>query len=523
MELIKRNIHMDCIKCKAQTQMTLEDDIIISDSRPDAARLIMDRGNVAVDEVKVSDDHVNVKGALNFRILYLTDKGSSSAGGSDVAFMEGAIPFEEMVFMEGIKSGDSVDVDWELEDLSVGLINSRKLSVQSVVTLLLTCEEIRDEETAVDLYSEEPVEFRKKTLDIASMAIRKKDIFRVKEEVEIPGSFPNIFAMIWSDIVPEAVEFKVLEDKIGVQGELRAFFLYKGEGDEEEICHYETTLPFAGSLDCPGAREGMVPEIRFRAENREVEVRPDFDGEERVITFEQCLDLDICIYEEESIDILADVYGVVNEVSVMEKNAEFRKLLSKSNGKTKLSGHFKCEDEKAMLYKILHTTSNLQVTGQNVTEGGIELTGVVGLQIFYECSNEENKYGLIKGTIPFQYLLEAEGVDQDCVYPLQAFVDQITVAIIDNGEVDVKCVLYFKANVYKKWQEKIVEQIIVSEPDMEKMAALPGIAVYMVREGESLWDIGKRYYVPVSVIKQTNELASDEVKAGDKILIVKNG
>ena len=66
----------------------------------------------------------------------------------------------------------------------------------------------------------------------------------------------------------------------------------------------------------------------------------------------------------------------------------------------------------------------------------------------------------------------------------------------------------------------LAEQL--KELDGEKMAALPGIAVYMVREGESLWDIGKRYYVPVSVLKQTNDLTSDEVKCGDRILIVKN-
>ena len=521
-ELIKRNIHTDCIKCKAQTQMTLEDDVIISDSRPDAAKLIMDRGNVMIEEVKVSDDHVNVKGRMRFHVLYLTENGMASSGRSDVADMEGEIPFDEMVFMEGIRGGDSVNVDWELEDLSIGLINSRKLSIQSVVTLTLACEEICDEETAVDLYSEEPVEFRKKTLDIAAMTIKKKDIFRVKEEVEIPGSFPNISSMVWTEIVPDAVEFKVLEDKISVQGELRAFFLYRGEGEDEELCHYETTLPFAGSLDCPGAEEGMIPEIRFSAENREVEVRPDFDGEDRVITFEQCLDLNICIYEEEKIDLLSDVYGVVNEVSVLEKNADFRRLLSRSNGKTKLSGHFKCEDEKVILHKILHSTCKIQMTGQNVTEGGIDLTGVVNMQIFYECSSEEDRYGVIKGTIPFQYVLEADGISENCIYPVQAFVDQVAVAIIDNGEVDVKCVLYFRSNVYSTWQEKIVEQIVVSEPDMEKMASLPGIAVYMVKEGESLWDIGKRYYVPVSVIKQTNDLTSDEVRAGDKILIVKN-
>ena len=131
----------------------------------------------------------------------------------------------------------------------------------------------------MDLRSEEPIEFRKKTLNVAAMVVKKKDIFRIKEEVEIPGSFPNITSMIWSEITPGTVEFKVLDDKIALQGELHAFFLYRGEGDEEEICPYETTLPFAGSLECPGCREGMIPEIRLRAESREVEVRPDFDGE----------------------------------------------------------------------------------------------------------------------------------------------------------------------------------------------------------------------------------------------------
>ena len=44
----------------------------------------------------------------------------------------------------------------------------------------------------------------------------------------------------------------------------------------------------------------------------------------------------------------------------------------------------------------------------------------------------------------------------------------------------------------------------------------------MVRDGDSLWDIGKRYYVPISVIKQTNELTSDELKTGDRILIMRS-
>ncbi len=516
MELIKRNIHMDRLKCKASTQITLEDDINISDARPDASSLIMDKGNVVIDEVKVMDDHVTVKGKLEVSILYLVD---GKVG--DIASMEGSLPFEEQIYTEGVINGDTVDVCHEIEDLNVGLINSRKFSVQSLLLLTVSCEEICDEETAIDLSGSGDLEFRKRTLDIAGLAIKKKDIFRIKEEVEIPGSFPNIFSLIFWDIAPVEVEFKLQSGKITMQGELRVFFLYRGEGEDEEICHYETTIPFAGSIDCMGAQEGMIPEIRYQAETRDVTVRPDFDGEERVITFEMCLNLDICAYEEEKIDILSDVYSVVSEVKVAEKEADFRRLFSRNSGKMKLSEHFRAKDGAQMI-KILHTASTLQLSEQQLTEEGIVIAGYVNLQILYESANEEERYGMIKQTIPFRQVLETEYVKNNCIYPVQADVEQITVSILDGEEVDVKCVLFFRVNLYTQWKEKMIEQITESELNSEKMAALPGIAIYMVREGESLWDIGKRYYVPVSVLKQTNELTSDEVKCGDRILIVKN-
>lgn len=516
MELIKRNIHMDCLKCKASSQIALEDDVNISDARPDAARLIMDRGNVVIEEVRVTDDHVGVKGKLHFGILYLAEGKTG-----DVAAMEGNIPFEEQIYMDGVESGDSVEVAWEIEDLTTGLINSRKFSVQAVLLLQLSCRELKDEETAVELSGNEPVEYRKKTLDIASVAMKKKDLFRIKDEVEIPGSFPNILSLIWWEIEPCEVEFKLVEDKINLQGEVRAFFLYRGEGEEGEICHYETTLPFSGSLDCSGAREGMIPEIRYLAEGREAAVRPDLDGEERIITFELCLNLDICAYEEEQVEILSDVYGVVQEAAVAEREASFCRLQGRSSGKMKLSGHFDA-GEGEQVVKVLHTGSGVQISSTSVTEEGIVAEGAVHLQILYESASEDAGYGMLKKSIPFRYVLEAEGLGENCSYPMQVRVEQITVSVIDGSELDVKCVLFFGTNIFREWKERIVESISLSELDNDKIASLPGIAVYVVREGESLWDIGKRYYVPVSVLRQTNELATDEVKPGDRILVVKN-
>ena len=252
MELVRKNIHMDRIKGQASTQITLEDDINILDSKPDASRLIYDRGNVALEEVKVTEDHVTVRGKLQFLVMYLTE------GEKPVpACMEGSLPFDEQIYVEGVQSGDSANVKWSLEDITVGLINSRKLSIQALISLKVCSEMMYDEETAVDLYHEEPVEYRKKPLRIAQMTVKKRDIFRMKEELELPQNFPNVSQIIWQSVEPENVEFRALEGKISVQGDLNAFFMYEGEGEEQAVKCYETSVPFNGTVDCTGCDEGI--------------------------------------------------------------------------------------------------------------------------------------------------------------------------------------------------------------------------------------------------------------------------
>ena len=46
-------------------------------------------------------------------------------------------------------------------------------------------------------------------------------------------------------------------------------------------------------------------------------------------------------------------------------------------------------------------------------------------------------------------------------------------------------------------------------------------AGYVVKSGDSLWDIGKRYMVSLDNLKEMNHLTKDEVCAGEKILIIR--
>ena len=83
------------------------------------------------------------------------------------------------------------------------------------------------------------------------------------------------------------------------------------------------------------------------------------------------------------------------------------------------------------------------------------------------------------------------------------------------GTVNVRLLIYDTKN------EDILTDLKIEPINADVLEKLPGFAIYYVKPGDSLWQIGKKYYVSVGRIKEMNELTEDEIKAGDKILIVK--
>lgn len=93
---------------------------------------------------------------------------------------------------------------------------------------------------------------------------------------------------------------------------------------------YEAKIPFSGVLDCQGLRERMVDDITCQIGHKELEVKADTDGEERIVGLEIVLDLDMKIYEEEQTEILSDIYGVTREMEAVAGVGKLKQLLMKT-------------------------------------------------------------------------------------------------------------------------------------------------------------------------------------------------
>lgn len=516
MELIQKSIHMDQIKCEAGTQVTIEDDINITDARPDVYQLVMEQGNVDVEEVRAVEDHVHVRGVLKFQVLYISDEETHRP-----ACMEGTLPFEEQIYMDGVSASDNVTVKPALEDLSVGMINSRKLSVQALVDLKLCVEVMVDTPAAVGLEGDETVEMQKKVMQALNLAISKKDIFRVREELELPNGLPNIFSLLWQSCQIRNIACRIMDEKMAIQGELALFFMYEGEGEERPATWYETTVPVNGTVECQGMRDGMLENITCRIGHKEVEVKPDADGEERKIALDLVLDLDMKLYEEAQVEMIADLYGVTKEIEAVKQTGRCKQLLMKNTGKMKTSARLKVAPGLPKMQQLCGSFGEMVMGNVESCPEGLKITGAAQVRTVYTTADADMPFYCLKGSIPFSYVLEVPDAEADCLYEIEPSLEQLTVAMLDGDEADAKAVLSFKGLVCRAHEEPVMTDVKVSELDPERLAALPGIVAYIVREGDSLWNIGRKYYVPVAGIKEMNDLTQDELKPGDKLLIVK--
>lgn len=520
MDLLKKNIHMDRVRCEAVTQITLEDDRNIPDNKPDVSSINLEKAEVIIEEIKPGTDTVNLKGHLQFSILYHTMEP-----GSSLVPFSGEIPFEEKLIMKGVMAADTVHAMGEVEDFSVGIINSRKLSIRSLVTLSASVEELYDEEAPIGIHGEsgkaDCLEYRRMPLEIAQIAICKNDIFRIRDEVNLPANYPNVFRILWSNVQLADVEFKVMEEKLSIQGDVQLFLLYEGEGEEHPIRSFETAMPFSGVLECHGCREGMLPDIRYAKGQQELAVRPDLDGEERCVGLELALDIDIRIYEEETVEILSDIYGVTKEVKVQTHKTDLNRVRSCVTGKTKVTDHIRIPGGSAAILQILHSEASVSQEQQSTVENGILLKGGMEVKVMYVTGDDENPYACVTAQIPYSYTLEVPGILPGDVGKIHGNVEQLQVTMLDGEEMDVKAVLCFSTMVFEQIPVELISEIEVADADSAVMSALPGMIIYVVKSGDNLWNIGRKYYVPVEKIKELNHLSGDELQVGQKLLIVK--
>lgn len=507
---------MNKLICRSNLQATFDQDFNVPDSKADIMRIIRVYGEVGFEEQKIMNGKLYLNGSLKYVLLYLGEDT-----GMPVHSIHGELPLEEVINMEDSCNGEDATVTWELEDLKASVINSRKFNMKALVHFTASVDSIYDESAAIGLMDAEEAECITKKIEVTGLAVSSKDTYRFREEITLPSGKGDLREILYSEIELKNVETRLLEDKFTTRGEMSIFFMYEADSEDTPLDCYETELPFTASLDCSGCSEEMIPDITFNIADRTLEIRPDADGEERTVGVEVTLNVDIKVYEEEQLEVLQDLYSPKQQITPVYQESEFESILARNTSKLRVTDRVKIEMNHPRILQVCHGSGSVKLDDVFPTEQGLQAEGILDVTIFYFSADDAAPLQSLRTVIPYSQLIEIRNMEENAVFNVKPVIDQVSIMMLDAEELEVKATVTLQAIVFRKQKESFLVDFVVEPLDMDLLQSMPGMTGYIVKDGDSLWDIAKKYYTTTATIAEMNGLESEQIRPGDQLLIMK--
>jgi len=504
MELNKHICTQFAQQARAFTQITLDDDYIVRDNKPDVLRVIYTKGDVVLEDIKEGNQVIWITGKLRFSSLYQSDDENRR-----LESVTGDIPFQEKLVMDEIENMDRLSVNVSIEDLSVGIINSRKLVVRAVLNV--SAKSMEEEKISL-CGAMDDGRFQQKTNQIPVLCLveDKQDVVHMQKEMMLPNTRTNIGELIFYQVDFRNEEIELQENRIMMQMDAQIWVLYRSESTGEYEC-YETTVPVSGELECDYLQGDEMFWAKIHPLEIELEPRGDYDGESRMLGMDLTMAADIQIYREETCEILQDAYTMDTELQMEREDVSFYQLLVKNLSKVRLMEQDRIEKNQERILQICGSSGTITIDHMKKRDNGIHVEGILNVHILYNTIEDSLPYSHTMSQLPFEQFIEVDGMTDSIDYWVDAKIEQLQVNLLDNTEYEVKAVLEIGLLVMKREGISNILSIQEEPMDMELLQKQPGMIGCVRKEGEDIWDIAKKYHATQENILQI----------GDKVLVVK--
>ena len=534
MQLNKIKLHSCTTFASAQSQITLDDDYNVPDYRPDIVKVLKEKGELHFDEVKAAAGAAWLKGRLVFRVLYRSDQENGK-----ISCLKGEIPFQEKLNMDGVQEYDVIQASGEIEDLTIGVIHSRKISVRAVILLKTEEPQEKEDELCVGIEADDGCEKRYRNTNILQLLCMKSDQCRQKSEITLPSSKPNVQEILWKSLEIRNLDTKMGQDGVKLSGEVLISVLYQEEEETDRVQWYETVIPLDCGVECDAGTEAdIIYKVKARPASMELEVKPDYDGEERVLVLELVMNLDIRVWKEQEISMLEDVYSLKKEIIPVCTGVTLHHISVKNDSQCRLTEQMELAESQEKILQICSCEGTVHLESTELTEQGVRAEGILVTELLYITTDDQMPIGSAREIYPFEQLIEipqqTARTERNKPEELEALerknklqteldcrISQLSAVMLDQDHVEIKAVIGLDLLAFEQEQIDNITDMREEALDMEQLQKRPGLVGYIAKDGDSLWSIAKENHTTVEDILRDNHRTDEDLRRGEKILIVK--
>lgn len=518
MNFNKENIKTEKSIGRESRQAVTTGELIVPDNLPDAAEVLEVIAHPVIENVSTGENRVNYKGHIPVEILYIA-KGDKS-----LQSMHGNIEINDFIDVEGAEENMVADLSYIISDVSSDVINERKIGCKILSDVDVSVKEPIEIEAVISIEDtpEIPPEQQKtKTIRINTPILDTKENFEIKDSISLPNSKPNIEKILQCTAVVSDKSVRCHKDRIDIGGEVSINAIYKGEEENNPMETAEGKLDFNGSIPLENADNANC-NVKLDIEQCLCTIAEDNDGENRVIDVDVVMGCTVDADNEYGIDVLEDAYSLNKNIDMKEEEITYDLNVCTVNSQYPIKEIIELDEGDPDIMQIFKVDGMPYIDDISIEDDKINVSGVINVNILYVTESDDMPVYSAKKSIPFSQTIEAKGAKDDMNVSIDRDISNIRFNMLSGREVEIRCVLNMQTEVNREVCENICTDIEMTDMNKEDIKKIPGMVIYIVKPGDTLWKLSKKFNSTVDSIAEMNGIENpDLIYPEQKLIIVK--
>jgi len=508
---------------KKTTIYQVEEDILVPDTKADMREILLMEawGDVLPTEKKIlpkTDDLLNLTGMITIQTVYQPEDSGENDQKLPVAITS-KLPYKFQWRLAPENSGDGV-FQCRVKNLEHMVINERKFRVK--VTL----------EFSVQLFCQREIQFfhglKDETLEMKSVEqpliclaavkgdrITVDEQFHVRETERIPERI-----LMQSFAIAENYR-QVTTEKVVINGFIFVTLLYQTKVDHDHeamVCEHRQRVEFTQFVPIEKEHRGKkwsTVKPSFSAETLGVVIEQgDEESAAPVFRIKGDIETRIELYEQKLQEIVVDAYHREKQFRCLFSETAFLNLsdgaITEYNGRevVNLPDGRKAVEATACDCKVV--SCDCKVDG-----GKIMIQGNVHGKCLWK--DGEGNFRVSNQPSDFYTTIDLDRTGKESFARCTPMVKHCVVTLINEKQLELNYTLLLQCESYEELKLTLLEEPGFTAGGMEREYP---ISITVLKSGESLWDLAKRYRTTEKQIRDVNRLTEDPMP-GQKLLMMK--
>ena len=206
----------------------------------------------------------------------------------------------------------------------------------------------------------------------------------------------------------------------------------------------------------------------------ELEVKPDYDGEERILVLELALHVDIRVWREERLELLVGCLFSEKEAGAGIQGAHFRKASGKKLCKKQNCRADRLPETQERILQICACEGTVSLERRMLVENGVQAEGSIVVELLYITTDDNMPVGTVREIYPFSQVIEIPDMEEPLELELDCGIEQLGSGHAGQEHIEIKAVVHLELLAILRQQVNNIQESEEEALDMEELQNRPG-------------------------------------------------